>query len=652
VLSSTPVVINIPTGINPTDVYLQVSAVLTAPYTNNQNTQMATGTVVYYDNTFDDYAVASPTGSYGFQVTTNGETVDLPNTGVKGGHIAIGIGGAPVATYTTNGISSPTAATNPTTIFGLFEYAYDGNGLDIDLSQVDQVGFPFTITTTPAAPVPANAGVGMTPTRSELFSLYTDYITSQGQTAYLFQQSLAAGEPYRILAPQNVLTNGSEIPLVNAPSYAQGGSLTIKLPYYYFVTATNATGESAPSAYTQAVPHNLSYRGVNYPQQTVVLTWNNVPDATGYNVYRNLTTDPSTAQYIGSWTPGSLNPFSDNGLPLQAKYPPSNSYTYNALNYYFNPAIDAFFAEYVAPNSFQIERDGYLFQGEVGSWTDPATSYSYQVLNLSPTTGPFTSQEFLIFRPYFSTNTNMAGMLPPPSWMPHPDQSPAAMILGADGVFNTGGYQPNADAGTLTDLQNSIVSAFNRGIANNFLLQPSNWANEPSLLTATAVDSTIPNTNLLAPNTTYYYVITAYNAQGETTASLERMATTTNTDLSVLLTFTPQSEPTQYYIYRSTTQGSGYQFVGAPVNPANDNISSFLDAGIAPSSTTPSVYYAPFTMSNWYSAFLHQNSTNNPTSGVSINGLAYGFPYDDQGGSSTNFQSFFTQVDINIGSMN
>jgi hypothetical protein len=649
VLSTTPVVVNIPTDINPTDVYLQVAAVLTAPYTNSANTQLATGAVVYYDNTISDYALASPTGSYGFQITTNGQAVDLPNTPVKGGFIAIGIGGPPVATYTTDGISTPTAATNPTTIFGLFEYAYDGNGLDVDLSEIDQVGFPFTITTTPAAPVPAESGVGMTPTRAELFALYTDYITSQGETAALFQDSLTEGQPYRILAPQNLLTTAANLPLLQAANYSAGGSLTIGTDYYYFVTATTATGETAPSAYTKAVPFNNSYRGINYPQQTVVLNWSSVEGATGYNVYRSLGTVASAAQYIGSWTPGSA-PFSDNGLTPQAKNPPSNSYTFNPLNSYFNEAIDDFFAEYAATNSFQIERDGYLFQGEVGNWTDPATSYTYQVLNLSPTTGPYTSQEFLIFKPYFSTNTNIAGTLPPPSWMPHPEQSPAAMILAADGVFNTGGYQPNVDAGTLSDLQNSVVSAFNRGIANNFLLSPSNWANEPSLLSAQAIDSTIPNTNLLAPNTTYYYVMTAYNADGLTTTSLERMVTTTNTAKSVLLTFEPQSEPTQYYIFRSTTQGGGYQFVGAPVNPANDNITTFLDAGLAPSSTTPSVYYAPGTMSNWYSAFFHQNSTNNPTSGVSINGLAYGFAYDDQGGSSTNFQGFFTQVNINIGS--
>ena len=60
------------------------------------------------------------------------------------------------------------------------------------------------------------------------------------------------------------------------------------------------------------------------------------------------------------------------------------------------------------------------------------------------------------------------------------------------------------------------------------------------------------------------------------------------------------------------------------------------------------VYYAPGTTSNWYAGFFHQNSTTNPTTGVSLRGLAYGFAYDDQGNDSTNMNYAFTQIDVNL----
>jgi hypothetical protein len=337
-------------------------------------------------------------------------------------------------------------------------------------------------------------------------------------------------------------------------------------------------------------------------------------------------------------------------LLLGAEAPPTSGYTYNALNSYFNDAITEFFDHYTAKDSFQIERDGYLFKGETTTYMEPDTKTNYVVLELSTTAVPLKGQSFLIFRPFFANNTNIKGMPEAPSWMPHPDQSPAAMILANDGVFNTGGAQAGVNAGTLSDLENSIVSAFNRGIANNFAIAPSNWASEPELNSATAVATADPPGNKLAPNTTYYYVITATNADGETTTSLERKATTTTTNKSVQLDWTAHVKPSHYNIYRSTTQGSGYQLVTTVANPITTPVVTFTDEGThTPTAQTPPVYYAPGSIANWYSAFLHQNSTNNPTTGISINSLAYGFPYDDQGNQSTNFQAFFTRVDVNIG---
>ncbi|MBX3412862.1 MAG: hypothetical protein KF708_09255 [Pirellulales bacterium] len=645
-LTAIPIAVNVPDDIQVKDIYLQVSAVLTEAYQPKSGPVLPANSVVYYDHALEDYALAKPGGDFVFQLTSNGEEIQLPNAYATGGHIVIGIGSPPNVQYTPKGISTPTAATNPYNIFGLFEYAIDGHGLDIDLSEVDQVGFPFTITTTPSAPVPANDGVGITIPRMSMFDMYADFITSQGATAALFQQASTDGYPYRIVAPQNLIAGGASVPLLHPVNYLTGGSLTIDQPYYYWITATDngGAGETIVSNVQQAVPYNLSYRSINYPQQTVVLGWAPYEGATGYNIYRSVANDPRTAHRIGSAT---ATQFKDTGLPLGKEVPPTNNYSYDGLNSYFNTALVEFFDHYTAKDSFKLERDGHLFQGETSTWVDPTTKLAYTVLNISPTTGPFKDQEFLIFRPFFSTNTNIHGMVAPPAWMPHPDQSPGAMVLAADGVFNTGGAQPVVDSKTLSDLENSIASAFNRGIANNFNIAPSNWAAEPALNSATAIE-TPPATNKLAPNTTYYYMMTAENGYGETTTSLVRQATTTSTEKTVLLEFSPQSSPTSYNIYRSLSPTSGFTLIHSVTNPAN-NIHSFVDTGFADGTVTPPIYYAPNSTSNWYAAFWHQNSTIDPTNGVSINGLAYGFAYDDQGGSSTNFQGFFTQVDINIG---
>ena len=156
------------------------------------------------------------------------------------------------------------------------------------------------------------------------------------------------------------------------------------------------------------------------------------------------------------------------------------------------------------------------------------------------------------------------------------------MILANDGVFNDGGYEPGVSAAVLSDLENSIVSAFNRGIADTFTIAPNNWAAEPSLNSATAT----AGSGLSAG--TYYYVITATNTYGETTTSIERAATTTATDGQVTLSWTPEDGPTQgapdgptqYNIYRSTTPGTGYQLVGTVLNNGVNPVISYTDSAV------------------------------------------------------------------------
>ena len=154
---------------------------------------------------------------------------------------------------------------------------------------------------------------------------------------------------------------------------------------------------------TQAVPFNNSQNGHNTAFDTVNLTWSASPAATGYNIYRSLTNDPTTALLVGNST---TTAFTDPGNTPGTQAPPANSYTYNPLNAYFNPALDSFFSHYTAPNSFTINRDGFTFTGQVNT-NYQTEGHTYTVLEL--TTASLPGQTFLIFEPYFSTNTNLAG---------------------------------------------------------------------------------------------------------------------------------------------------------------------------------------------------------------------------------------------------
>lgn len=534
-LSTTPIQFNVPTEVLGFGVYAAFTAQLTADYVNKGGHTIPNGTYVYYDNALADYAAATSSSNYSFQITASGQQAQLPNTDVKGGEIDIGVGSAPVISYTSDGFSTPTPSTSPTQIYGLVEYAYTSGGLDLDLSEVDQVGFPFTITSDPDAPAPAQDGVGLNLTRSEFFSRYLPYITSQGAVAAPFEQLYTDGIPYRLIAPQDSLAS-QDLPTLNPPGLQFGGALTAKTTYYYWVTGTSAFGETAPSNWQQVVTAPKSVNGHNVSRRTVLLNWTEVEGATGYNIYRSESSDSTTARLVG--TSATTN-FTDAGNAPGTQGLPTNSYSFNPLASYFNADLDAFFLHYQT-NQFVLNRDGYTFSGYAHA-NYLYEGHEYTVLKLS--TPGIPNQDFLIFKPYFQENTNIPGAPPAPSWMVDASDSPGEMVFGASGSFADGTEQfpSNATlAGIQKDLENNINAAFNRGIATNFAIAPDDWA-------------------------------------------------------------------------ASTSQ-----------------------------------FYQPGTSSNWYAAFLHTDITTNPTTGVSINGLAYGFAYDDNGGDSTNFQGNFNLVNINL----
>ena len=87
----------------------------------------------------------------------------------------------------------------------------------------------------------------------------------------------------------------------------------------------------------------------------------------------------------------------------------------------------------------------------------------------------------------------------------------------------------------------------------------------------------IAQTTYLTPLETYYYVITAYNCNGETGPSTEIEVTVPDGSHTPKLTWTPILGADGYYIYRSIESGN---FVNAMITKIiGQSVSTFIDTG-------------------------------------------------------------------------
>jgi hypothetical protein len=260
--------------------------------------------------------------------------------------------------------------------------------------------------------------------------------------------------------------------------------------------------------------------------------------------------------------------------------------------------------------------------------------------------------------------------------------SPAQMVFAQLGVFASNAIDPAiaADNGFLDAAQlgglermvgaveNAVSTAFNRGLATQFTLAPDAWATAQAFSQPPASARAGVGSGELTAGTDYYYVITAVDADGnESTPGRMVRGTVAVGDDGIRLAFgalpatPPAGKPFQgpvyqsFNVYRSTSPDlSAMRKLYVLTNRTTPGFSEFTDFGTGydyaagnqsqvtpvtlPSAQTapPHVFYAPGSTANDYAEFLHRNASFDPVDGVSINGLVYGFPYDDNGGNSTN----------------
>jgi autotransporter-associated beta strand protein len=137
-------------------------------------------------------------------------------------------------------------------------------------------------------------------------------------------------------------------PVQTAPIIAtatQTTGLVASTTYYYVITATGPVGQSMPSNEESiTIPSTAANL---YPE--VVLSWNPVAGATGYDIYRSTTSGSYTNQLLATITGGSVKTYTDTGAAVGFGTPPSfgqftleyDGVATGAINYTGNGTVDA-----------------------------------------------------------------------------------------------------------------------------------------------------------------------------------------------------------------------------------------------------------------------------------------------------------------------
>ena len=589
-------------------------------------------------------APASGVPAFATYASPSTSTITLPSIAIQAAHIVFGVDALPAIPVVAGAPQQPSPITAAGT-YDFVEFTYNTDGvLYLNTTMIDQFGLPIGIQVDPAeAMLPSGAGVILD--RETVFSQYRQYAAGT-YAAYAQCADDAFGKPLstRILSPKNALANAPQgvvtTLLSSTSSTLAAGS------YYYAVTALDQDGKEGyaqPDVVTATVPG---------ADQSVTVAWSPIgfqPAGTAsFNVYRGI-----PAGNAVTWTllgnvaaagAGVGGAFADTGQPGT----PGTGPRMNPLVTYFDSEIQAFFARYEKKKETLVltatdgTTNGYVYAFHGTTTTDAAGSKCLQLtlkgVTSAATTPPASpiplGTPFNIYYPYWNTNTYDSGNPAPPPWTLYPNATASTMVLAAEGVFADNAQQvasnlpPGVTATAaystlLGGLENQIVAAITRGIANSATISPQNWGNgtAPVQLPPTLKGS-------LTPGTTYYYVVTATNANGESIASFEFNATPTAEQRVVQVNWQSLSTTvaTAFNVYRGTA--SQQQDVLVAQVPNTGTTSSFIDTGEAGTAQRPPMYFPAGVPWSAYDAFFHQPY-------VSMNGAAYAGPYDDQGGQSS-----------------
>jgi mono/diheme cytochrome c family protein len=326
---------------------------------------------------------------------------------------------------------------------------------------------------------------------------------------------------------------GTKIANASSP-YVQTG-LTAATAYYYVITAVNSIGESAPSAQVSATTSSaptvpaapIGVSAVGGANQTTI-SWAAVDGATSYNIYWSTTTGVTTAN--GTKIATVTSPFIQTGLTAATTY----FYIVTAVNAVGESVPSVQVSATTASAAVPVAPTGVTAAGGSNqvtlSWNAVTGATSYNIYwstttGVSPLTGtrianatsPFVQTGLAASTTYFYvvTAVNASGESAPSTQASATTNTIVTAPVAPTGVTAVGGTN-----------QVAITWPTVPGATSYNLY----WATTTGVTPATGtlianVTSPFVQTGLAA-STSYFYVLTALNSAGSSTASAQVTATT------------------------------------------------------------------------------------------------------------------------------
>jgi fibronectin type 3 domain-containing protein len=478
-----------------------------------------------------------------------------------------------VSTNTTD-----TGVTNGTTYYYVVTAVNAGgeSGYSSQASATPQVPLPL-----PPTNLSASAGNGQ---------VSLTWTASSGAASYNLYRSTTNGGPYAEIASGIVSTNTTNTGLTNGTTY------------YYVVMAVNAAGESAYSSQASATPNlspplpptNLSAIPGN---AQVSLAWTASLGATNYNLYRSTTNGGPYAKV----TSGIVTTTNTNtGLKNGTNY----YYVVTALNAagesgYSGQASATPLLHPPPPPPTNLSATAGNAQVSL-TWTASLGATNYNLYRSTTNGGPYAK----IASGIVSTNTTDTGVTNGTTYY---YVVTAVNTNGESGYSSQASATPQAPPPPPTNLSatggNAQVSlAWTASVgAASYNMYRSTTNGGPYAKIASGIVSTNTTDTGVTNGTTYYYVVTAVNAGGESGYSGQASATPQApppppTNLSanagnaqVSLTWTASPGAASYNMYRSTTNGGPYAKIASGIVSTNTT-----DTGV----TNGTTYYYVVTAVN------------------------------------------------------
>jgi fibronectin type 3 domain-containing protein len=351
-------------------------------------------------------------------------------------------------------------------------------------------------------------------------------------------------------------TTGGPYTLLSSPAAANFTDTTVTngSTYFYVVSAANSAGESTnsaeasakPTAPTQvpAAPSGL----IATPANTQVsLTWTASATATSYNVKRATTTGGPYTKISSPTSPS----FADTGLTNGTTY----FYVVSAVNSAGESVNSAeVSAKPTAPAQAPAAPTGLMAtpaNAQVSlAWTASTGATSYNVKRSTTTGGPYTKISSPAATNFTDTNlTNGTTYFYVASAVNAAGESVNSAQASATPVAPT--QAPAAPTGLIATGGNAQVSlswTASSG-AISYHLKRSTATGGPYTQVSAPTTTSFTDTGL-TNGTTYFYVVSALNAVGESANSTQASATPANTPVDVTVTINPaNAKPISPYIY-------------------------------------------------------------------------------------------------------